>query len=100
MNDNSGIYFFYYGHGLLSLLLPWLYGYLFYLERHTHAAEKKKKRFISVSNKETVADIYPAELKADHQFNFAEQTHTLFYCVRGSVCCYIKSVSTVCYVHL
>lgn len=36
--------------------------------------QKKKKRVISMSNKETVADIYPAELKADHKFNFAEQT--------------------------
>jgi len=53
---------------------------------------KKKKRFISVSNKETAADIYPAELKADHNFNFAEQTPPCFtVCV--SVCCYIKSVS-------
>ncbi len=73
-NDIGGIYF-YYGHGLLAATL---YGFLFYVERHTHAVEKKKKRFISVSNKETVADIYPAELKADHTFNFAEQTPPCF----------------------
>lgn len=31
-----------------------------------------------MSNKETAADIYPAELKADHKFNFAEQTQPCF----------------------
>lgn len=35
---------------------------------------KKRSGVISASNKETVADIYPAELRADHKFNFAEQT--------------------------
>lgn len=36
-----------------------------------------------MSNKETVADIYPAELKADHKFNFAEQTPPCFTVCAG-----------------
>lgn len=63
------IYIVFYGHGLLAT-----HGYRFYLERHTHATEKNN-RVISVSNKETVA---AAELKADHKFNFAEQTPPCF----------------------
>lgn len=56
---------------------PWL---SFFLFRKAHSCRRKKNnRVISVSNKETVAaDIYPAELNADHKFNFAEQTPPCF----------------------
>lgn len=69
-NDNSDIYFCY-GHGLLAATLS------LFLFIKAHSVEKKKI-FISVFNKETVADIYPAELNADHMFNFAEQTPPCF----------------------
>lgn len=56
---------------------------------------EKRSGVISASNKETVTDIYPAELRADHKFNFAEQTPPCSaVCVRHSVCRCIKAVST------
>lgn len=49
--------------------------YLF-IKAYSCCREKRERKsgVISASNKETVADIYPAELRADHKFNFAEQT--------------------------
>lgn len=52
-----------------------------------------------MSNKETVADIYPADLKADHNFNFAEQTQPYFTVCLGLFAAAL-TVSTGCYIHV
>lgn len=53
-----------------------------------------------MSNKETVADIYPAELKADHKFNFTEQTPLYFTVCLGlfaaTLTLYLQDVIFMC----